>query len=634
MDAADDNDDRTVIRPLRAEGRPPEPDDERTRIAAPTGAGGHAPASPVPVATPKDEHGNGLALGTVLAEFEITQVLGEGGFGIVYLATDRSLQRRVALKEYMPSSLAMRTGATAVQVKSARYRETFDAGLKSFINEARLLASFDHPSLVKVYRFWEANGTAYMVMPFYEGCTLKDRLRQLGHPPDEAWLRALLAPLTQALEVIHTDQCYHRDIAPDNVILLGDDHLRPLLLDFGAARRVIGDMTQALTVILKPGYAPVEQYAEIPDMKQGAWTDVYALAAVVYFAITGKTPPPSVGRMINDSYVPLVQAAAGHYDTRFLQAIDRALVVRAEERTPSIAQLRADMGLQSVALGTGAAPMGHAAGAAGGAQPGQPTARGAKPTAGIGPSTPADSARGRSLWMAAAGVALLGVSVAAWYALSPTPRPPLPASSPVALPAATPATVLPSADAARASTVPPAPQATAGLDASREFSELVLRQAPDFALKAAPAREQVRIGRDDLGFSLSTGRPGWLYVFALASDGTLAQVLPNTVSGAVRLKPGQNYRFPSGNGVILEAAEPAGMVQLLLMVSASERDFSALEPEKAGPMRLFKTGAAAAPIVARHTGSGPLLAGRVLCPATGACDESYGATLLKVQVLE
>jgi serine/threonine protein kinase len=125
-----------------------------------------------PPPRPAAEHGNALPVGTWLGEFELTRVVGEGGFGIVYLAQDHSLQRRVALKEYMPSALAARTGPTTVAVKSERHRETFDLGLKSFVNEARLLAQFDHPSLVKVYRFWEANGTAYMVMPFYEGITM------------------------------------------------------------------------------------------------------------------------------------------------------------------------------------------------------------------------------------------------------------------------------------------------------------------------------------------------------------------------------------------------------------------------------------------------------------------------------
>lgn len=622
MDAADDHDDRTVIRPQHSTADSPVQEDERTRIVTPAAvpmsaqdfAGAAAEsASSTALGKNLEDHGNGLPLGTTLAEFEITQVLGEGGFGIVYLATDHSLQRRVALKEYMPSSLVKRTGATAVQVKSARHRETFEAGLKSFINEARLLASFDHPSLVKVYRFWEANGTAYMVMPFYEGRTLKDHLRDLGKPPDEAWLRDLLAPLTEALQVIHADQCYHRDIAPDNVILLGNSHQRPLLLDFGAARRVIGDMTQALTVILKPGYAPVEQYAEIPDMKQGAWTDVYALAAVVYFAITGKTPPPSVGRMLNDTYVPLAQAAAGRYDARFLEALDRALAVRAEARTASIAQLRTEMGLHAAPLlqTSVAASSPHDSRLSGGG--------GHSPVTQV--PTVSATKRSRNTLLAAGVALLVGGSVAAWYALSPAPgpsaaAPPGPAAQ--ALPPVAP--------------LPPVAQ-VAQLDAAHEFGELVRQQSPGFSIEAAATRAQARIGRDDLGFKLSAARAGWLYVFALASDGTLAQVLPNTVSGAVRLRPGQHYSFPSGNGVVLEADEPAGTVQLLLMVSASERDFSALEPEKAGPMRLFKTGAAAAAIVARHPGNAPLLAGRVLCSKTGDCDEGYGATLLKVQVV-
>lgn len=304
-------------------------------------------------ATPSDKVDDSLSLriGTRMAEFEITERIGEGGFSIVYLALDHSLERTVALKEYMPSSLAARVGDTQVQPRSSRYRDTFEAGLKSFVNEAKLLAQFDHPALVKVYRFWEANGTAYMVMPFYQGVTLKDATRALPAPPDEAWLMTLLAPMTEALMVIHAERCYHRDIAPDNVLLLAGSG-KPLLLDFGAARRVIGDMTQALTVILKPGYAPIEQYAEVPGMKQGPWTDVYALAAVVYWAITGKTPPASVGRVMSDSFVPLAKCAAGRYSLPFLQAVDRALAVLPEQRTPSIEAFRLDLGLSALSLGS------------------------------------------------------------------------------------------------------------------------------------------------------------------------------------------------------------------------------------------------------------------------------------------
>lgn len=299
-----------------------------------------ATAAPPPV---QQVSSNVLPVGTQLAEFTVTSVVGEGGFGIVYRAHDRSLQRTVAVKEYMPSALASRLADTRVVVKSEQHRETFEIGLKSFINEARLLAQFDHPALVKVFRFWAANGTAYMAMPLYEGGTLKQMLKALAAPPSEAWLRKLLVPLLDAIELLHAADCLHRDIAPDNVMMGPGSTLetpRPVLLDFGAARRVIGGQTQALTVILKPGYAPIEQYDEIPGMKQGPWTDLYALGAVIHTAITGKPPPPSVGRLINDSWVPLSQVAAGRYSAGFLAAIDAVLASRPDDRPRSVAQWR------------------------------------------------------------------------------------------------------------------------------------------------------------------------------------------------------------------------------------------------------------------------------------------------------
>ncbi|HJV88604.1 MAG TPA: protein kinase [Noviherbaspirillum sp.] len=281
---------------------------------------------------------NVLPVGTHLGEFEILDLIGEGGFGIVYLAYDHSLERHVALKEYMPSGLATRTTSMAVTVRSEHNAATFTAGLKSFINEARMLAQFDSPSLVKVHRFWEGNGTAYMVMPFYEGITLKRALKERRITPGEPWIRMLLADLFDAIDTIHRAHCLHRDIAPDNILLLKDG--RPLLLDFGAARRVIGDLTQCLTVILKPGFAPIEQYADIAGLRQGAWTDIYALAAVVYFLITGKAPPPAVARMVHDELVPAREAGKGRYSPSFLAALDKALAVKPEHRFRSIDELR------------------------------------------------------------------------------------------------------------------------------------------------------------------------------------------------------------------------------------------------------------------------------------------------------
>ena len=280
-----------------------------------------------------------LPLGTHLLDYEITGLIGEGGFGIVYQAWDHSLQRKVAIKEYMPASMASRiAGSSAIVVKSERHLDTFKAGLKSFMNEARLLARFDHSALVKVYRFWEENGTAYMAMPFYEGPTLKTALADLGHAPSEAQLRAWLTPLLDALTVMHAAQCFHRDIAPDNILLT---QTGPLLLDFGAARRVIGDMTHALTVVLKPGYAPIEQYGDVASMTQGAWTDIYALACVVYYAITGRTPMSSVERLMDDRLEPIAVEAQGRYGDGFLRAIDAALAVRPQDRPQNEAQFRA-----------------------------------------------------------------------------------------------------------------------------------------------------------------------------------------------------------------------------------------------------------------------------------------------------
>lgn len=308
--------------------------------------GGAAQPSDAPTASgssDRSEVQNALPIGTRMGEFEIIGLVGEGGFGIVYLAQDHSLERKVALKEYMPASLASRGLNASVTVRSERLQETFEIGRRSFVNEARLLAQFDHPSLVKVYRFWEANATAYMAMPYYDGITLRDSLQRNPQYPDEAWLKKLLDPVTEALAIIHAHNCFHRDIAPDNIMLLRDG--RPVLLDFGAARRVIGDMTQALTVILKPGYAPIEQYAEMPNMRQGAWTDIYALAAVVYYAVSKRLPPPSVSRIMQDTYAPLAETAKGRYSDAFLRGVDQCLIVRPEQRPQTIGEMRELLGI-------------------------------------------------------------------------------------------------------------------------------------------------------------------------------------------------------------------------------------------------------------------------------------------------
>lgn len=281
---------------------------------------------------------NPLPTGTRLQDFEVREVLGVGGFGIVYRAFDHALERDVALKEYMPSALADRTATLHVSLRSSSNADTFALGLRSFVNEARLLARFDHPSLVKVYRFWEANGTAYMAMQLYRGRTLKEMVGDGAGPKDEAALRKILLPLLGALERLHDDGVFHRDISPDNIVIEPDGH--PVLLDFGAARHVIADRSQNLTAILKPSYAPIEQYAEAGGVKQGPWTDFYALGATLHFVMLGKAPPPATARAIEDGMVPMAQQNFAGYSPGFLQIVDWMLAPRPNDRPRSVANLR------------------------------------------------------------------------------------------------------------------------------------------------------------------------------------------------------------------------------------------------------------------------------------------------------
>lgn len=292
-----------------------------------------------------------LPNGHRLGEFQLDSVLGVGGFGIVYRAFDRTLQRVVAVKEYMPAMLAARAGDYTVALRATRFAQAFDAGRAAFLNEARLLAQFDHPGLLKVLHFWESHGTAYMVMPFYEGQTLKqlaDKNVRMGQPE----LLSMLAALLGALDVLHRAQCFHRDIALDNILMQPGG--KPVLLDFGAARKLIGDIVDETAMMLKPGYAPIEQYTDDPAFKQGPWTDIYALGAVAYALITGEVPPAAVVRSIQDQYKPLASRTLAEelrYNQRVLAAIDKALALRIDDRPDSIAAFAQLLGLREASSG-------------------------------------------------------------------------------------------------------------------------------------------------------------------------------------------------------------------------------------------------------------------------------------------
>jgi hypothetical protein len=456
-------------------------------------------------------------------------------------------------------------------------------------------------------------------MPFVEGTTLKDVLRALGHPPDEAWLVELLEPLTEALQVIHNEQCYHRDIAPDNVMMLAGSN-RPLLLDFGAARRVIGDMTQALTVILKPGYAPVEQYAEVPGMKQGPWTDVYALAAVVYFAITGKTPPTSVGRLMNDSYVPLAQAAAGRYSPGFLDAIDRALAVKPEERTQSIAELREALGFAAhsdSAQRTIQRPLPSSGGAARSAAPA--AAARAKQTNAAG------GGRGKMPLIAAGGVLGLALLGGGLYAvLSPGKKveptqPAVAAVAPAVAPVAAPAEPV----------APPAAAPSGPFDPNREFERIAAAQSPDFVVVAAANKPQLRIGKDALTFSVKSEKEGYLYVLLSGTDGKIVQFFPNGFAKNNKMRAGTTLSLPRAGDVwYLPAGGPAGVDQFIAIVSTHPRDLGALGLQVKDGFG-ETTREAAADAARRNTGAASVLLGRPEC--TAPCADDYGASVFSVE---
>lgn len=287
-----------------------------------------------------------LPLGHRLGELQLDEVLGIGGFGIVYRAFDRTLRRAVAIKEYMPSMLATRGGDYTVSLRSERFAQAFDAGRGAFLNEARLLAQFDHPGLVKVLHFWESHGTAYMVMPFYEGRTLK-QLLDGGMRISETQLRNIVGALLGALDTLHRAQCFHRDVALDNVLIRPNGSA--ILLDFGAARKRIGDLVDDGAMMIKPGYAPIEQYTDDPAFSQGPWTDLYALGAVMHAMIAGELPPAAVVRSIKDTYRPLVsrELPAGEvYSPAFLAAVDHALQLRIPDRPESVAAFAAELGLR------------------------------------------------------------------------------------------------------------------------------------------------------------------------------------------------------------------------------------------------------------------------------------------------
>ena len=271
-------------------------------------------------------------------EYQIERALGGGGFGITYLASDSNLQLPVAIKEYFPSDLVTRTAGQGVQLRhgaSEEAQQTYEWGLERFLDEARALATFRHPNIVRVLRYFRQNGTAYIVMEYESGLSLKRWLPQ-NTPLSQRALLSIVYPLLDGLEAVHKTGFLHRDIKPDNIYVRADG--TPVLLDFGAARRVTAN--KDMTNIVSPGFAPFEQYHS--QGNQGPWTDIYSLGAVMYWMATGKKPLESASRVKTDSMLP-ASGLAEHsvFGATLLQAIDWALIPDENRRPQSVGLFRA-----------------------------------------------------------------------------------------------------------------------------------------------------------------------------------------------------------------------------------------------------------------------------------------------------
>ena len=274
-----------------------------------------------------------LLPGAHLEEFLIEKVLGAGGFGITYLARDTSLGRQVVIKENLPSMCAHRDTSSLVVRPSPSHEdeENFRWSLENFSKEATMLASLDHPGIVKVHRSFEAFGTAYFVMPFVEGLAFDELIRErraAGQSFSEVELKGLLTRVLDALSHLHARGIYHRDIKPGNILITNEGI--PVLIDFGSARQRLSE--HSMTVIESPGYTPFEQLQSRGNV--GPWSDLYALGGTLVKAIAGEAPPKATDRAFDDPFVQMMDLPelSAAFSPAFLSALDRSLANRPAER--------------------------------------------------------------------------------------------------------------------------------------------------------------------------------------------------------------------------------------------------------------------------------------------------------------
>lgn len=275
-----------------------------------------------------------LPSGTVLnGRYILGRVLGQGGFGITYVAQDHKTGSLVAVKEYFPDTMAARTGGPSVSAYTGQREENFLYGKECFLNEAKTLAEFiGNPNIVRVHSYFEENNTAYFVMDYVQGTSLQDYLKQRGRLSWEE-TKHILEPVIGALASVHSRGVIHRDVTPDNIYITNDGTVK--LLDFGAARYSLGDKSRSLDVVLKHGYAPREQYSR--HGRQGPYTDVYALGATFYYCLTGRLPPDSIDRQDEDEFI-LPSSLGVKLPAKAEDALCKALAVSAQDRFQSMSE--------------------------------------------------------------------------------------------------------------------------------------------------------------------------------------------------------------------------------------------------------------------------------------------------------
>ena len=287
----------------------------------------------------RDKYPNALPVGFILAgRYVVGRVLGQGGFGVTYLCYDSQEDRRVAVKEFFPSDMVYRKSDASVGITSEKQKDNFARFRKKFYEEARTVSQFNgNPNIVRVLLFFEENGTAYFSMEYLEGMDLKHyllSLREAGVHATEGNALFLLRTVADTLRTVHDAKVLHRDIAPDNIFLCADGEVK--LVDFGASKLVIGQATRTLTAILKPGFAPFEQYSKEGD--QGPWTDIYALGATVYLMLTDELIPDAPSRVTADAPIPRRDISEGLY-----QVLMKMLAVLPENRLRSIEELQREL---------------------------------------------------------------------------------------------------------------------------------------------------------------------------------------------------------------------------------------------------------------------------------------------------